>query len=69
MHGDTGDKNYCATVSSQDKSPWAPFKSRKDWEVALWVKLQGPRSTAFSDLLAIPGVCFISIHVQLKLLN
>lgn len=38
-HGETGDKNYCAAVSSQDKSPWAPFKSRTDWEVALWAKL------------------------------
>ena len=57
--GDTGDKNYCAAVSGQNKSAWAPFKSRKDWEVALWAKLRGPGSTAFSDLLAIPGVCFI----------
>ncbi|KAF8808923.1 hypothetical protein BYT27DRAFT_7222737 [Phlegmacium glaucopus] len=55
-HGETGDKNYCAAVSGQDKSPWAPFNSRKDWEVALWAKLQGPGSTAFSDLLAIPGL-------------
>jgi len=61
--GETGDKSYCAAVSGQDKSPWAPFMSRKDWEVALWAKLRGPGSTAFSDLLAIPGVHFISIHV------
>ena len=70
-HGDTGDKNYRAAVSGQDKSAWAPFKSRKDWEVALWAKLRGPGSTAFSDLLAIPGVCFILIHLllQVELLN
>ena len=56
--GDTGDKNYLAAVSGQDKTAWAPFKSRQDWEVALWAKLRGPGSTAFSDLLAIPGVRF-----------
>jgi hypothetical protein len=61
--GETGDKSYRATVSGQDKSPWAPFRSRKDWEVALWAKLRGPGSMAFSDLLAIPGVRFILIHV------
>jgi len=60
-HGETTDKNYRAAVSGEDKSPWAPFKSRKDWEVALWAKLRGPGSTAFSDLLSIPGVRFILI--------
>jgi len=62
--GETGDKSYRAAVSGQEKSPspWAPFRSRKDWEVALWAKLRGPGSTAFSDLLAIPGVRFILIH-------
>jgi len=68
-HGETGDKNYCAAVSGQDKSPWAPFKLRKDWEVALWAKLRGPGSTAFSDLLAIPGVHFILIYLLHELLD
>jgi hypothetical protein len=62
-HGKTRDKSYCAAVSSQDKSTWAPFRSRKDWEVAPWAKLRGPGSTAFSDLLAILWVCFILIHL------
>ena len=64
-HGNSGDKNYHAAVSGQDKSAWAPFKSRKDWEVALWAKLRGPGSTAFSDLLAVPGVRFTLIHLEL----
>ncbi|EGO30705.1 hypothetical protein SERLADRAFT_404762 [Serpula lacrymans var. lacrymans S7.9] len=38
------------------KDIWAPFKSDIDYEVAKWAKLQGAGSTAFSDLLSIPGV-------------
>ncbi|KAJ3846903.1 hypothetical protein EV368DRAFT_76920 [Lentinula lateritia] len=36
---------------------WAPFMSRVDWEIAQWVKMRGPSSTAFSELLKIKGVC------------
>jgi hypothetical protein len=57
-HGETTDQNYRATFSGQDKNPWAPFSSEKDWELALWSKVRGPGSTAFSELIAIPGVCF-----------
>lgn len=39
-----------------NSNPWAPFTSEIEWEVAKWAKLRGPGSTAFSDLLAIPGV-------------
>jgi hypothetical protein len=60
-HGETRDRTYCVAVSGQDKGPWAPFKSRQDWKVARWAKLRGPGSTAFSDLLAIPGVRFTSL--------
>ncbi|KAH7917158.1 hypothetical protein BV22DRAFT_1026893, partial [Leucogyrophana mollusca] len=35
---------------------WAPFSSQTDWDIARWAKLRGPSSTAFSELLAIPGV-------------
>jgi hypothetical protein len=38
------------------ESPWAPFQSRIDWEIARWAKLRGPGSTAFDDLLSIEGV-------------
>ena len=37
-------------------SPWAPFRSQLDWDVAHWVKRRGPSSTAVSELLGIPGV-------------
>jgi hypothetical protein len=37
-------------------SPWAPFCSELDWNVARWVKMRGPTSTATTELLAIPGV-------------
>ena len=38
-------------------NPWALFTSEIDWKVACWAKLRGPGSTAFSELLAIDGVC------------
>jgi hypothetical protein len=37
-------------------NPWAPFRSKKDWEIARWAKFRGVGSTAFSDILAIDGV-------------
>ncbi|KAL0573467.1 hypothetical protein V5O48_008494 [Marasmius crinis-equi] len=37
-------------------SPWHPFTSQTDWEVARWAKLRGPGSNAFNEFLKIPGV-------------
>ncbi|KAJ7926370.1 hypothetical protein B0H13DRAFT_2229408 [Mycena leptocephala] len=38
-------------------NPYAPFKSKVDWEIAKWAKFRGAGSTAFTDLLNIGGVC------------
>jgi hypothetical protein len=57
MHEESRDHAYGAALGSGD-NPWAPFKSKKDWEIARWAKLRGAGSTAFSELLAIDGVCF-----------
>ncbi|KAJ3567978.1 hypothetical protein NP233_g6016 [Leucocoprinus birnbaumii] len=38
-------------------NPYSPFSSEVNWEIARWAKLRGPSSTAFSELLAIEGVC------------
>ncbi|PPR02155.1 hypothetical protein CVT26_012116 [Gymnopilus dilepis] len=54
--GGLQDGKYRATVGAK-ANPWAPFRSKLDWEVAQWAKLRGAGSTAFSDLLAIDGVC------------
>ncbi|KAG1819901.1 hypothetical protein EV424DRAFT_1512392 [Suillus variegatus] len=35
---------------------YAPFTSKLDWEMARWAKLQGPSSTAFSELVFIEGL-------------
>lgn len=35
-------------------SPWAPFQSELDWNMAQWAKMHGRTATEF---LAIPGVC------------
>jgi hypothetical protein len=40
-------------------SPYMPFTSQLDWEIARWAKLRGPGSTAITELLTIPGVSFL----------
>ena len=59
--------HYMNSVNGRS-NPWAPFASEIDWEVAKWAKLRGPSSTAFSDLLAIPGVS-TRFHHGLETLN
>ena len=51
------DHAYSAALGGGD-NPWAPFNSKKDWEIARWAKLRGSGLTAFSELLAIDGVRF-----------
>lgn len=41
-----------------NNNPFAPF-TQMDWYIARWAKLRGPGSTAFTELLAIDGVCII----------
>ena len=45
------------SLAPSTSSPWAPFQSKLDWDVARWVNLRGRTSSAVSELLAIPGVC------------
>lgn len=47
---------------------YAPFTSELDWRTAQWAKMRGPSSTAFSELLSIPGVrasCIANIQNSL----
>lgn len=37
-------------------TPWAPFSSQLDWEIARWAKMHSRTSTGVAELLAIPGV-------------
>lgn len=50
---------YHTYKSSDSSNPWAPFKSKLDWEIARWSKLRGPGSTATTELLGINGVCAV----------
>ncbi|KAI0821718.1 hypothetical protein BC628DRAFT_793206 [Trametes gibbosa] len=54
----TGYDQYGAALGVNENSanPWAPFTSQLDWEVARWAMLRGPGSTAFTELLKIPGL-------------
>jgi hypothetical protein len=56
----TADQQYSSAINNTS-NPWAPFSSEIDWKVARWAKLRGAGSTAFSDLLAINGVCHFCI--------
>jgi hypothetical protein len=60
------DSVYVMSLGGGD-NPWAPFHSKKDWEVARWAKLRGVGSTAFSDFLAIDGVGFRKLLLILPL--
>ena len=67
-HEESRDLGYGAALSGGD-NPWAPFNSKKDWEIARWAKLRGLGSTAFSDLLAIDSVCFSSFFSYITILR
>ncbi|KAJ7860201.1 hypothetical protein B0H14DRAFT_3084861 [Mycena olivaceomarginata] len=55
--GATSEQVYLGSLhNSAASSPYAPFTSKMDWEIARWAKLRGSGSTAFNDLLAIEGV-------------
>ena len=51
-----GSSMYEKWRSTSKDSLWTPFCSELDWNVARWVKMRGPSSTAATELLAIPGV-------------
>ncbi|KAI0753003.1 hypothetical protein C8Q80DRAFT_1217332 [Daedaleopsis nitida] len=46
-------KQYQSSVDASGTNPYAPFKSRIDWELAKWAKMRGPGSTAVTELLQI----------------
>ena len=59
---ETHDSGYASALGGGD-NPWALFNLKKDWEIEKWAKLRGVRSTAFSELLAIDGVCLNCIFL------
>jgi hypothetical protein len=62
----------CATSAEEQYSSalgnstnlYAPFVSKMDWDIARWAKLRGSGSTAFTDLLQIPGVRQVNTDVR-----
>jgi len=55
-------KEFDNTLGGPPANPYSPFKSRTDWELAKWAKLQGPSSTAFTELMGVTGVCSCLLH-------
>jgi hypothetical protein len=53
----TNNKVYEGIIGTlKSKNIYAPFSSKLEWEIAKWAKIQGPSSTAFSDLIKIDDV-------------
>lgn len=52
--GYTGYKR--AVGAESENNPYAPFKSKIDWDMARWAKLRGPSSTAVTELMGIEDV-------------
>ena len=70
MHSDDSETHQQSTNDiyqaklGESTNPYAPFLSEIDWGVARWAKLRGPSSTAFSELLKIPGVRFFYVILE-----
>ncbi|KAF8494898.1 hypothetical protein F5888DRAFT_1795019 [Russula emetica] len=52
-HGPSAYQSWQATFMD---SPWAPFQSERDWNMARWLKMRGQTSAAVMEMLALPGV-------------
>jgi len=52
--------SYELEITQDKTNPYAPFASELDWNLARWAKLRGPGSTAFGELMAIPGVSAVN---------
>lgn len=56
--------SYKVDIAQDKMNPYTPFASQLDWDIAKWAKLRGPGSTAFDELMAIPGVCALPSLVK-----
>jgi len=67
QNGKDGNARYREELHGARSNPYAPFASKRDWEIARWAKLRGPGSTAFSELINIKGVrhTCLSLNSQL----
>ena len=54
--GNSANLNHMNTLQDAPANSYAPFKDHFNWEIARWAKMQGPGSTAVTELLQIPGV-------------
>jgi len=64
-----GSSAYEALQEMNANTPWAPFTSQLDWEVARWAKMRSRTSTAVTELLVIPGVCVSCTQITMHLIQ
>jgi hypothetical protein len=68
VDGDNLNASYRRNVANaENPSPYSPFSSKLEWEIAQWAKMRGPSSTAFNELLEIEGVSIISCQAVYNL--
>jgi hypothetical protein len=60
--GVQGPSSYGRDQAAQGDSIWAPFQSKRDWEIAEWLKMQGASSSSVAKFLGISDVCFRDFH-------
>lgn len=56
-------RKYENGMGNSDANVYAPFASKREWEIAKWAKLRGPGSTALTDLLKIEGVSAFTVAI------
>jgi hypothetical protein len=68
VDGDNLNASYTQKVGNAE-NPYSPFSSKLEWEIAHWVKMRGPSSTAFNELMKIEGVSIISCQLEVAHTN
>jgi hypothetical protein len=56
----------CNIANAKNPSPFSPFSSKLEWDVAHWAKMRGPSSTAFNELIEIEGVSIVNWQATLS---
>lgn len=70
QHAETsGYEAYSKQLGEDNANPYAPFKSKMDWDFARWTKLRGPGSTAATELMSMDGVCDFNLQWPLLCSN
>ena len=54
---------YSSKIANSETNPYAPFANKINWDIARWAKLRGPGSNSLAELLAVEGVCVLTVYI------